>query len=187
MKEFLEIAKIVGTHGIRGEMRCQTYCDFPEVFCDFENYYLGKDKEIVDKEHAFVHKNIVVLKLFDIDTLEDAQKLVGQYLYINRNDGIMADDVFFIQDIIGCTVKNAETGEVYGKVTDVYQNGAADVFSMKQPDGRELMFPYIDDVVKSIDVENGIILIIPLDGLFEDAEDAEDTENAKDTAVKDKE
>ena len=64
-------------------------------------------------------------------------------------------------------MKDVDTGEVYGKVNEVYQNGAADVYSIKRADGTELMFPCIDEVVKKIDVENGVILIKPLDGLFE--------------------
>lgn len=168
MKQFLEIAKIVAAHGIRGEVRCQYYCDAPEILCEFETLYLNKGKLPVKITRAYVHKNVVIIKIDGVDTIEEAQKYIGKMLYMDRNDVELPDDVYFIQDIIGLTVKNAQTGEVYGKITDVYQNGATDVYSIKKENGKELMFPYIDDVVKKIDIEAGEMLIIPLEGLFDE-------------------
>lgn len=167
MKKYLEIAKIVATQGVRGEVRCQYYCDVPEVLCEFDVLYLDKGKTAVRVLRAFPHKNIVVMKLEGVSTVEDAQKYIGKVLYLDRDDAELPEETYFIQDIIGLEVKDAETGEVYGKVSEVYQNGAADVYSIKKDDGTELMFPYIDEVVKKIDVDGGEILITPLDGLFE--------------------
>ena len=167
MKRYLEIAKIVATRGIRGEVRCQYYCDAPEVLCEFDLLYLDKGRTEIRVEHAFPHKNLVVLKLEGVNSVEDAQKYVGKLLYLDREDAELPEETYFIQDVIGLTVKDADTGEVYGKVSEIYQNGAADVYSIKREDGTELMFPYIDEVVKKIDVEGGEILITPLSGLFE--------------------
>ena len=167
MKQYLEIAKIVATQGIRGEVRCQYYCDAPEVLCEFDTLYLDKGKTEVHVSRAFPHKNLVILKLDGVDSIEDAQKYIGKMLYLNRDDAELPEDTYFIRDIIGLEVRDAETGEIYGKVSEIYQNGAADVYSIKKDDGTELMFPYIDEVVKKIDVEGGLILITPLDGLFE--------------------
>lgn len=167
MKQFLEIAKIVATQGVRGEVRCQYYCDTPEVLCEFDVLYLDKGKTAVKILRAFPHKSLVVMKLEGVSSIEDAQKYIGKILYLDRSDAELPEETYFIQDIIGLEVKDAETGEVYGKVSEVYQNGAADVYSIKKDDGTELMFPYIDEVVKKIDIEGGEILITPLNGLFE--------------------
>ncbi len=167
MKRYLEIAKIVATQGLRGEVRCQYYCDAPEVLCEFNTLYLNKGKTEVHVEHAFPHKNLVVIKLEGVSSVEDAQKYIGKMLYLDREDAALPEETYFIQDIIGLTVKDADTGVVYGRVTEVYQNGAADVYSIKREDGTERMFPCIDEVVRKIDVEGGEILITPLNGLFE--------------------
>ncbi len=167
MKQFLEIAKIVATQGVRGEVRCQYYCDAPEVLCEFDVLYLNKGKTEIHVERAYPHKNLVILKIEGVNSIEDAQKYIGKMLYLDRDDAELPEETYFIQDIIGLTVKDADTGEVYGKVAQVYQNGAADVYSIKTEDGRELMFPCIDEVVKKIDINGGEILITPLDGLFE--------------------
>ena len=171
MKQFLEIAKIVATHGIRGEVRCQYYCDAPEVLCEFDGLYLDKGAKPVHVTRAYPHKNVVIMRIEGVDTVEKAQTLIGKLLYIDRDDAELDDDLYFIQDIIGLTVKDIDTGEVYGKISEVYQNGAADVYSIKKENGAELMFPCIDEVVKKIDVDGGEMLIKPLPGLFDDEDE----------------
>ncbi|MGN1108656.1 MAG: ribosome maturation factor RimM [Oscillospiraceae bacterium] len=167
-KQFLEIGKIVATQGIRGEFRVQYYCDSAEVLCDFDTLYLDKGKTEVTVQRAYPHKNIVVMKLEGIDKIEQAQPLVGKLLYLNRDDAELEEGLYFIQDIIGLTVKDADTGEVYGKISEVYQNGASDVYSIRKDDGRELLFPCIDEVVISTDIDAGEMLIRPLPGLFDE-------------------
>ena len=167
-KQFLEIGKIVATQGIRGEFRVQYYCDSAEVLCDFDTLYLDKGKTEVTVQRAYPHKNIVVMKLEGIDKIEQAQPLVGKLLYLNRDDAELDEGLYFIQDIIGLTVKDADTGEVYGKISEVYQNGASDVYSIRKDDGRELLFPCIDEVVISTDIDAGEMIIRPLPGLFDE-------------------
>lgn len=174
-KQFLEIGKIVATQGIRGEVRVQYYCDSAEVLCDFDTLYLDKGKTAMEVTRAFPHKNVVVMKFQGIDKIEQAQALIGKILYLDRDDAELEEGLYFIQDIIGLTVKDADTGEIYGKITDVYQNGASDVYSIKKEDGRELMFPCIDEVVLNTDIDAGEMIIRPLPGLFDDdtSEDGE--------------
>ncbi len=167
-KQFLEIGKIVAPQGIRGEVRVQYYCDSAEVLCDFDTLYLDKGKTELTVERAYPHKKIVVMKLEGIDKIEQAQPLIGKILYLNRDDAELEEGLYFIQDIIGLTVRDADSGEVYGKITDVYQNGASDVYSIRKDDGRELMFPCIDEVVISTDLDAGEMLIRPLPGLFDE-------------------
>lgn len=169
MKRFLETGKIVATQGIRGEVRVQYYSDTPEVLCDFDVLYLDHGKTPLKILRAYPHKNVVIMKIEGIDLIEQAQPLIGKIIYIDREDTELEDGLYFIQDIIGLEVKDIDTGKVYGKITDVYQNGAADVYSIKQTDGSELMFPCIDEVVIKTDIENGEMLIRPLPGLFEGA------------------
>ena len=169
MKQFLETAKIVAAHGIRGEVRCQYFCDSAEFLCEFDVLFLDKNGEKpIEITRAYPHKNVVIMKIDGVDSIEDAQKLIGKTLYMNRDDVELDEGVYYIQDIIGLVVKNIDSGEVYGKISEVYQNGATDVYSIKKENGTELMFPYIDEVVKKIDIEAGEMLIKPLEGLFDE-------------------
>ncbi len=173
MKQFLETAKIVAVHGIRGEVRCQCYSDSAEVLCGFDTLYFDSGKTSVGVERAYPHKNVVVMKLSGVDTIEQAQPLVGKTLYMDRDDMPLPEGTYFVQDIIGLDVIDADTGESYGKVSNVYQYGASDVYSIKLPDGKELMFPCIDEVVLKIDMGRGEMLIRPLPGLFDGGESVE--------------
>lgn len=170
-KQFLEIGKIVAVQGLKGEVRVQYYCDSVDVICDFDRLFLGKEKTEYEVEKARPHKTLAVIKLGGIDDVEVARTLVGKMLYINRDDTELPEDTYFIQDLIGMSVIDVDTGKCYGKIDDVYQNGAADVYSIRTEDKKQLMFPAIPEVLIEVDTENDIMKIRPLKGLFSDEEE----------------
>ena len=98
-KKFLEAGKIVGTHGIRGDLKVQSWCDTPEVLCDFDTLYLD-EKTPVEVKSAQVHKNVVLMHLKGVDTVEAAEKLRGKILHLDRDDVDLPEDLVFIQDIL---------------------------------------------------------------------------------------
>lgn len=167
-KQYLEMGKITKTQGLKGEVRMQYYCDSSDMLEEFDILYMGKEKAEVEIEKSrYLKSDVAVIKIKGIDTPEDAQKLIGKMLYLNRDDVELPEDVWFIQDIIGLEVVDADDGTVYGKVDEIYQNGGADVYSIKTSDGKQLMFPAIPEVLINTDVDNGKIEIRPLDGLFD--------------------
>lgn len=170
-KQFLEIGKVVAVQGLKGEIRVQYYCDSAEVLCDFERLFVGKEKREMAVEKARPHKNLVIVKFSEVNDVDAARKYIGQMLYINRDDTALDEDTYFIQDLIGMTVIDADSGENYGKIDDVYQNGAADVYSIRTPEGKQLMFPAIPEVLLEVDTDKDIMTIRPLKGLFTDKEE----------------
>ncbi|MBQ9899276.1 MAG: 16S rRNA processing protein RimM [Ruminococcus sp.] len=165
-KEFLEAGKIVTTHGIRGEVKIMPYCDSPELLCEFDRLFLGKNKDEVAIERARVFKSTVIAKIEGVDTPEDAEKLRNKMLYMHRDDLELDEDTYFISDLIGMEVRDADSGQVYGEIADVMQTGANDVYVVKGAD-REYLVPAIADVVVSTDIDGGVMTIRPLDGLFD--------------------
>lgn len=163
-KEYLEAGKIVNTHGIKGEVKIMPYTDFPELLCEFDRLFL--DKKEIFIERSRVAKNMVIAKIEGIDTPEQAEKLRNKILYMHHDDLELDDDTYFIQDLIGIEVKDVDTGFVYGKITDVMQTSANDVYVIRGND-KEYLVPAIADVVISTDIENNLITIRPLEGLFE--------------------
>lgn len=150
-------------------MRVQPWCDTPDFLLDFETLYLDEGREPVKVEKARVHKNIVLLKLEKVDTIEQAAAMRGRVLYVNRDDVKMADGEYFVQDLIDCEVFDADTGRSYGKVYDSRPTGANDVYYLRDSAGVERLVPAIDDVVLERDLDAGRIVIRPLPGLFDDA------------------
>lgn len=169
IKPYLEAAKVVSTHGVMGEVRAQSYCDDPEVLCHLSMLYLDpQGKHPIGLQRGRVHKNVVILKLDGVNSLEDAQKLRGKMLYLDRKDLTLEPGQYFIQDLLGCTVADADDPEkVYGVLVDVTNTGASDIYHIKASDGKLLLAPAIPQVVKQVEPEQERILITPLEGLFD--------------------
>lgn len=165
-KEYLEAGKIVTTHGIRGEVKIMPYTDTPELLAEFDRLFIGKNKDELYIERSRVFKNMVIAKIEGVDTPEAAEKLRNKLLYMHRDDLELDDDTYFIQDLIGLEVRDVDSGKVYGVIADVMQTGANDVYVVKGEE-REYLVPAIADVVVSTDVENDVMTIRPLDGLFD--------------------
>lgn len=165
-KQYLEAGKIVTTHGIKGEVKIMPYTDYPELLCEFDRLFLGKNHEEINVERSRVFKNMVIAKLEGYDTPEVAEKLRNKILYMHRDDLELDEDTYFIQDLIGIEVSDADSGFVYGKITDVMQTGANDVYVVQGKD-REYLIPAIPEVVITTDIDENTMTIRPLEGLFE--------------------
>lgn len=169
IKNFLEIGEITGTHGIRGEVRLNPWCDSPEFVKKFKTLYFDSNGSCAVRLNAVrPHGNIVLLKLEGVDTVEDAQKLRGKVLYMKRSDAKLPEGHFFIAELIGCKVFDADDNSIcYGELTDVSETGANDVWHITNEKG-EYLIPSIPDVVIETDVAADRILIRPLKGIFDD-------------------
>lgn len=170
IKSFLEIGEIVGTHGVRGEVRVNPWCDTPEFMTKFKTLYFDNNGSCaVQVKSARPHGNIVLLTINDVDTVEKAQKLRGKVLYMKRSDARLPKGKYFIAELIGCSVYDADDeAKCYGVLTDVSPTGANDVWHITDTDGKEYLIPAIPDVVISTEVESDRIIIRPLKGIFDD-------------------
>lgn len=169
MKQYLEIGKIVAVQGLKGEFRVESWSSTLDFICDFDILYFDKGKTKVIVERARPHKNIVLMKIQGVDTVEQAQLLRNKVLYMDRNDVELDEGTYFIQDLIGLTVVDADDGTVYGELCDVSETGANDVYHIKRDDGNgEWLIPAIPDVVAETDIEGGKMKIHKMEGLFDE-------------------
>lgn len=167
-KEFLEIGEVVGTHGIAGEMRVQAWCDSADVFCGFKTLYADAAGTEKLKVKSRPHKNIVLVKVDGVNTPEAAAQWRGKVLFAARRDFKLPKGRHFICDLLGLDVKDADTGEVYGTVTDVTNHGAGDIYTIKTAQGKEILIPAIPDIVIAVDPDGEGIVIRPMEGLFDE-------------------
>ena len=168
-KQFLDSGKIVGTHGIRGEVRIEPWADSPAFLSAFKTLYLDERGETAIKVRSRPHKNITLCKIEGVDTIEDAERLRGKIVYINRDDIRLEEGVHFVQDLIGLEVRDFDSGALYGTLTDVLRTGANDVYEITR-DGKHYLAPVIDEVVREINIEEGVVRITPMKGIFDDAD-----------------
>lgn len=168
IKDYLEIGQIVSTHGVRGEVRFNPWCDSPDFVKNFKTLYFDSKGEKAVKVHAArPHGNIVILMLDGVETIEAARELKNTILYMKRSDAKLPDGTWFIQELIGCRVTDFETGEEYGEITDVTETGANDVYHIKTQKGT-VLFPAVKEFIRSTDVAEGVVQISPIKGFFDD-------------------
>lgn len=172
IKSFLELGKIVGTHGIRGELKLDPWCDSPDFAKKFKTVYLGKNGEHSLKViSSRVHKNQVLLQLEGYDSIDSSETLRNKIVYIKRDDIDLPPGKWFVEELIGCTAFDADDNQIdYGKITDIFQTGANDVWQITDKNGRDYLVPAIRSVVIDADVINEAVYIRPLKGIFEDAD-----------------
>lgn len=166
-KPFLEVGEIVGTHGVRGELRVQPWCDSPEQFTAFKRLYWDAAGTKPVSVKGRPHKNMALVRVEGVDTVEAAAALRGRLLYVNRRDLRLPPDRYLVQDLIGMRVVDADDGTLYGELTDVSQTGANAVYHMRTDKG-EVLIPAIPSVVISVDTKADILRLRPMKGLLDD-------------------
>ena len=165
-KDLLELGKIVAIHALKGEIRLQPWCDTPDFATGFKKVYL--DGKPVKVRSARPHKHIVIMHLDGVNTPEEAQALVNKIIYISKDQVKLPEGTYFIADLIGMQVVDADNGNIYGELIDVSQTGANDVYHIRFEDGTVRYAPAIPLVVIETNVPEKLMKIRPLEGLFDD-------------------
>lgn len=156
MDSRMEIGKIVNTFGLKGEIKVWLYVDYINKVKKV--YIKGKKMEI---ERARTQKNVSIIKLREIDTVEQAEELKNIIIEMEREDAPkLPKGTYYIKDILGFEVYTEE-GQLLGNLDDVYQTGANDVYQVGK-----ILLPAIKDVIKQIDIENKKIIVHLLNGLI---------------------
>lgn len=150
----IEIAKILKPQGIKGEVKVQLFSDNVAGFCDRGFAYLKNGKEI---SYSVIRENqgYLFLSIDGVDTRNDAEAYRGVFLYLDRSDfDETQDGEYYICDLIGLEITD-EAGTVLGKLKEVLQHGAADVYVVKGP--KRFMFPALKSVLKSVTADKIIV------------------------------
>ncbi|MEK4485154.1 ribosome maturation factor RimM [Psychrobacillus sp. FSL H8-0484] len=169
--EWFNVGKIVNTHGIWGEVRVISTTDFADERYEVGNelglYKADGSKPIIVKVASHrKHKNFDLLTFEGFSLLKDVEPLRNAVLKVSEKYLTdLEENEFYYHEIIGCTVESLE-GETIGKVTEILQTGANDVWTVQPEKGKAHYIPYIEDVVKSVDIDNKKITIDVLDGLL---------------------
>lgn len=159
-KEFLEIGKIVNTHGVRGEVKVQPWADSPEFLLDFKTLYL--DEKPLRVRSGRVHKGMAILALEGVEDVNAAMALKNRVLFIRRSDARLPSGSFFLQDIIGAKVVT-EQGEELGELADVLDMPASAVYVVRG--AREILIPAVPEFILHTDAENGVVTVRLIEGL----------------------
>lgn len=171
MDKWFNVGKIVNTHGIKGEVRVISKTDFAEErYAPGNKIYLfmadsKEPQELIIATHR-VHKNFDLLTFKGYENMNDVEKMKGGILKIHEEQLTeLEEDEFYFHEIIGCLVFTT-SGEEVGKVREILTPGANDVWVVKGKGGKDILIPYIEQIVKKVDIKEQIILIEPMEGLL---------------------
>ena len=167
----LKVGKIVNTHSLKGEIKVISSTDFEE-----ERFKKGSKllitrgnqliREVVVQSYRN-HKNFLLVKFEGIDSVEEAEKLKNLQIKIDSDEvGELEENEFYFHQIIGCEVFD-ENDKNLGEIIDILTPGANDVWVIKGENGKEILIPYIEDVVKKIDITNKKVNIEVMEGLID--------------------
>jgi 16S rRNA processing protein RimM len=169
LAEHLQIGRILGPHGIRGELRVYPLTDDPARFDSLKDCLLDDPAggtpvpcRCLGVRHQ---QGIVLLRLRDVGTREEAERLKGRYLLVHRRDAVrLPADSYFICDLVGCAVETVD-GESLGELVDVLATGSNDVYVVRKEGARDLLIPALRTVVRSVSIEGRLVRVVLPDGL----------------------
>ncbi len=161
--EFIIIGQILAPQGIKGKLKVKVITDFPQRFAPSSTVYINRQPVTIDSTEW--HKGRVIIQLNTIDSIEAAQRLQGQPIEIHHSQIYsLPEGQYYHFQLIGLEVWTIQ-GELLGNITEVLTSESNDNYVVKG-EGGEILIPAIEDVVKSIDLNKGRIVIEAMPGLL---------------------
>lgn len=138
------------------------WADDPDFLLNFKTLYL--DGKPIHIRSARVHKNAVLMKLDGVDDINEAMRLKNKVVSIDREDATLEEGSFFLADLYGLEVRDADSGEVLGTISDVLTPPANNVYIVKGTK-REYMIPAVSEFIVETNVDEGYLLVHLIEGM----------------------
>ncbi len=167
-QKYLECGRAVSTHGVRGTLRLECYCNDTETLAKLRKMYKKNSSgEYVQMKvrAASIQKNMVLVTFEDIKTLDEAILYKGTVFYADRDDIAKDKNDVFIADMLGLDVVDFESGEKYGTLKDVISPAGRDIYVVSDVNGGEFMLPCVNEFIREIDVDGGVIKVHLIEGI----------------------
>jgi 16S rRNA processing protein RimM len=164
---FLAVGKIRRPHGLNGAVLMELYTDFPERLVPGKDVYWGEEHRKITICNQRPHKDGLLLSFEGLLTPEQVGQLRNQYLYVPTKDAPgLSEGEYFYHQLLGIEVV-LDSGDDLGKLTEVIETGANDVYVVTTSSGVEVLLPAIKDVVKAIDLDEHRMVVHLLPGLID--------------------
>ena len=166
-KLYIECGKIINTHGCRGGVKAESCCNSEEDLASLKKVFIknGKTYEEYKVTKSAIFKQFVIFEFKGLDDMDKAMLLKNKTLYAKRSDFKLDDGEFFLADMIGLDVIDADNGRVYGKLVEIINRGASDIYVVNTENG-ERMIPAVDQFIISVDIQKGV-LVRPIEGMLD--------------------
>lgn len=167
---YLVVGSLRRPHGVHGEMVMEVITDFPERLKANTKVFVGESHQLLIITSARFHGEGLLIKFKGVDTPEKAGRYRNQLIYVPAADRPkLPKGQYYHHELIGFAVVDQNNEEI-GRLTEIMQTKANDVYVVTRPDGREILLPNIPSVILDIEAERRQIRVHLLDGLIEDRE-----------------
>lgn len=163
MPELLECGRIINTHGVRGELKIDPWCDSPVLFEQLSCLYIDGTAYPILQSRP--HKGFVLCKLEGIDSLDQAMTFKNKVVHLDRSQVELEDGTYFIADIIGFSVYDKRTQQVIGSLEEVRPSPASDLYCIATPQG-PVLIPAVPPFVSRVDFENRVLELNTIWGML---------------------
>ncbi len=164
--DYIKVGKIVNTHGVKGYVKCMPMTDDLERFEELKYVYTEKDDMKRAISDVWFQKGMVYVKLKNIDDMSTAETFKDTYISILEDQlRVLPQDSYYLFDLEGMDVYSTE-GDYIGRISDIFQTGANDVYEVKN-NNKSYLIPAIKDVVKLVNVQDKKMIINIIEGLLE--------------------
>lgn len=166
------IAQIGAPNGVRGDVRVKLFSDDPEALEKYGSLSSADGQAHFTAVSYRPQKTVFIVRFKEITSRNDAESLNGTKLYVDRD--LLPepeDEEFYVSDLIGMRAE-LEDGSLLGTILTVHDFGAGDLLDIAPPKGKSQLVPFTREAVPHIDLDNGIVTVVPPEGLFEDSTDA---------------
>ena len=158
----LECAKILTTHGIKGEVKIKIITDDLNRFNKGNILYVGDEKEVITINSFRMFKGMGLITFNNITNINDVLKYIVKSIYVDTD--MYDDDSIYYDDLIGCNV--FDKGKLIGICEDVMEVPQGEILVIKLENGKQGFVPFVDEFIKEIDIEKKQIDIESIEGLL---------------------
>jgi len=166
--KMLRVGKIINTHGLKGELKVLSLSDYAERFEELEWVLIEGYTEKFYIENVKYQKSNVLLSLKGYKDINEVEKFKNKYLLIDETQRReLPEGTYYIADIIGLEAYTVNNNEYLGKVVDILQTGSSEVYVIQNEKSEPIMIPFVDEFIPYISLEEGKILVNPIEGMIE--------------------
>lgn len=165
MEEYLEIGKIINTHGVRGELKLEPWCEPDEVFSSLEEVFVGGRPMRIKGWRP--HQRFVLLTLDGVSDMDAAAALKNQVVSARRDAIELPDGRFFYSDLFGFEVYDSRVSRVIGSLEDVREMPGGDLYVVRGPEC-EILIPAVDEFEEEVDFESRRLVLRTIEGMLPD-------------------
>jgi 16S rRNA processing protein RimM len=167
-KDEVMIGKIVGVHGIKGEVKIKAESDIFErqiKVLDSIPLYRGTKREELQIESIKPYKDLFIVKFREIGDRSEAEERIGGEVWIDKSKQIeLGEDEFYFSDLIGSKVFTEDSKEI-GVLKEILEQPASHILEVEKPDGNKILIPFINQFVKDVDIKNKKIVVSLIEGM----------------------